>query len=814
MKIKNAKNSLTALVIASTLFSTVASGFQNLGTAQDGSDSNAVTPVTGYNFIASNVTFTIDNGDNIGTTGNVSIDNNNGFPGSPFNNDTIQFLGTSTVAGDIGPSNPIPRLTIMNTTGGAQTVTLQGSIVNATDVLFVEDAGLVSTLSFDQAGLVFTGQVSTADASYGAIDINQDTTINGDLGLFSTGNPLSLIRLDADLTHNGDVFADSITFAADQTLTLTGDHIIRAPITALVAGKGHIIIGNMTTFTEDIGTGLLLAEFTLSDPTSHAIIQGDVLKATDTNVNNGILEVQSDLTQDGNLNVNAGTVLFLRPGSSIDAGIGGVFGLFLNANSTYRLDMGGDFNATGVIEGTPFVDPTVVVDIVNPAYSIIPQQTAIVIDSINAGANLPATLTVNENSFLSNFTVTKVANELRLNIRSTPVSAFATQTNTQGLAEILDLISMNGASGSLLGLIQQLGYFTNLDDLLLGLQTLAPIVDGALMQQSFENMQNAFGYITERMDRLQFWRNHLNRGHLGGGGFSSGDVPYEGWYSKWDAGEKGLWLKLWRQHANQQGIDDIPGYKSNTWSLGGGFDSTMDETLLVGGALNYAFSEVHHRISDGAETKINSLQGTLYGSLDCIKPWFYNAQVGLAYNHYNIKRSIDFGTLFLRPEGETNGWQLGLNTEAGYVMEKGNFHFIPSASMFYSHLWLDGYEEGNVGTAGQSFESAQYDTWVFGFGASFNQDYVYRLKLLQPAVHAYLYYDVINDRFETNSAFVGFGPNFTTRGIGGDPWLVQLGASFTVYTLKNTVFELNYDFGYNTHYKTNTGFIKWRVSLP
>lgn len=827
MKINTFKNSLTALVVASTLFGAFsASAFQNLGPAQNGSNSGVFLPTTGYNYVASNVLFFIEDGDNIGTTGNVSIDNNNGFPGNPFSNTSMTFLGNSAVTGDIGASNPINLITLRM--GG---VSLQGPIVNVDTFNFLpQDINIGSVLVLTSAtGMTFNANVTSSQNNYGLVLITHDATINGNLGDYSSGKQLSEITLQADVTLNGDIFADKLLFMGDRTLTLIGNHTIRSTINTQIDGTGNIIVINRSVFTENIeeGTGRQLKNLLLNAPTSHAIIQSDFMAVANVAVQDGIFEIQSDLTFDGSMDVFNGATLFLRPGASLNIEPDAANTFDLMNNTTLKLDMAGNFDLTGFVSGstlaTTTVDPNSQVQIVRPAFSILPQTTDIVIDNFAGGANLPATLPVIENSFLSSFEVNKVGNVLELSIQSTPLSVFATQPNIQGLAEILDLISMTGATGSLLGIIQQLGFFTNLEDLLAALNSLAPIVDGAIVEQSFEMQRNMIGFINERMDRLSFWRNHLGRGHLGTG-LSNGDgwFDFNGWYDQWDKGEKGFWLKLWHQHSNQQEVDDLPGYKSNLWGLVGGFDSTINEVLLVGASLGYGFAEMHHRISPHAETKLNSFNGILYGSLDCYKPWFFNGQIGLAYNMYDLNRTIEFGELVFAPDSETDAWQLGLNVESGYVFDCGTMHLIPSVSLFYSKLWLDGYDEGNVGTASLTYEDESYDTLLLGLGANLTKDFVYKLKLIQPAVHAYYYYDFISDRMRVDAAFTGFGPEFTAIGIRPERNSFQVGASLTVYTLKNTVFEVNYDYGFTVDvdelkigdYQSHTGFIKWRISLP
>lgn len=389
----------------------------------------------------------------------------------------------------------------------------------------------------------------------------------------------------------------------------------------------------------------------------------------------------------------------------------------------------------------------------------------------------------------------------------TPTIANAWSSNTSGVATALDEISLSGATGTLSDIIQQLNTMNN-DELAYAYSTLAPIVDGAIMAESFQRQQNVFGYVTEHMDRMNFWRNHVGKSNFGG--FAAGDD----WTDFWEKGDRSTWIKGFRQHGNQSERQGIPGYEQNTNGLVAGFDNTFNETMLLGAALSYSYADVDHKVSERANTKINSYQATVYGSLDCRTPWFFKGQMGGAYNHYNITRTIDFGDVFLRPFGETDGWQVGLSADAGYVFDWRNVHVTPSLSMFYSHLDLDSFDETSAGTASQEFTNSDFDAFVMGFGVRFAQDYLYHNKLIQPEVHAYYYYDFINDLFETNSMFNGFGPSFVTSGVRADPDSYQLGFSLSVFTLYKNNFQISYDYLNRSDYKSHTGFIKWRMSLP
>src|SRR5579872_3266358 len=123
MQNASSKKSFFAKTILSTVFCAmplVALGFEDLSTT-----GSSITPSSvGYNFVADNVTFTLNGqgglGTSIGTDNGISIDNHNGFPGMPFKNDVfvinptgyVNFNEAITVTGTVGTTNPIGTINV------------------------------------------------------------------------------------------------------------------------------------------------------------------------------------------------------------------------------------------------------------------------------------------------------------------------------------------------------------------------------------------------------------------------------------------------------------------------------------------------------------------------------------------------------------------------------------------------------------------------------------------------------------------------------------------------------------------------------
>jgi outer membrane autotransporter protein len=393
-----------------------------------------------------------------------------------------------------------------------------------------------------------------------------------------------------------------------------------------------------------------------------------------------------------------------------------------------------------------------------------------------------------------------------------PSASFAPQSNTHGVASTLDAIAgalvpfvtptgyvLLPTTGTLQAILNQIGGFTTEAALDAAFATLAPIVDGAIMTESFNMQQEMFGTIEERMDKLSFWRKHAkyaSSGYAGGDGVALPDAS-------------SVYAKLFTQHGHQKLRDDILGYKDTTWGVTVGADAELSDIALVGLAFSWAHLNVHHDIAL-SQTKADSLQGTLYAGLDCYSPLFMNLILGVAHNDYNIRHNILFNNLFLTPTADVTGWQTGAKGEVGYVFNKSDFHIIPSASLYIGNLNLNAINEQGIDTADQIIAPSNFGILLAGAGVEFAYDFLYDNWMFQPEAHVNAFYDFIDDTMEFTSQFAGAGPSFSTLGARPARDSYNLGASLAAFSQKGVILSADYDFAFKEDYRSHTGFIKVR----
>lgn len=741
-----------------------------------------------------------------GSTLTTNIDNKTGVN----NIGSLQFLGNATVNGLVGATNSLHEIDLLNV---GKTVTFNGN-VNATIVNFDSSASATSMIVFNGAGLnTMNTNFTAAKDNIGIIDFSNaaNTSVNGTIG--SLTNKISEVRLSSATTLqlNGDVFTNSVLFKADGTISFNANAAL-GPITTLVGNNTGTVIfkGNNTLIDAPVGSpGEAMKQVTFdNNGAPNTIFLTADVEAQNVNVTpNTNLVIANDptVTVSGTFTVSPAGTLTLANNQNLN-----VEGNLTFNKSVYVVDMNANLVTTGETIATGIVTTTAPYSLLaaNPGFSPGVTTTIPILQG-GVGTALVAPTLLNKNSLLTQFgtTITGGGTILNLTLTSTPSESFANQTNTQGVAGALDEIALGApTTDGLNSIIGQMSLFTDAASLNNSLATLAPIVDGAIMYESFNTQNRIFGTIGDRMDRMNFWRLHLPT--VSKKGVSSGDVG--------DDADKGMWAKIFRQHGNQKERQGIAGYQDNTWGIIVGGDTMITDHSLVGASFSWSFLDVNNNVSL-AKTNANSYQGTLYGNIDFDCPLYLSGAVGVSYNNYIVARNIVFNNVTLHPRAHFYGLQTGAKAEAGYVYTfdfRNTLHAIPIVSLFYSNLNLRGYQETGAGTASQLVEGADFSTLLGGVGVKIADDYALNNNMLfQSAIHAMAFYDVLDSNMQTTSQFAGAGPSFATVGFTPARTSYNLGASAILFTHYGFIFTGDYDFNFKEDYTSHTGFFRVRYEF-
>ncbi len=214
------------------------------------------------------------------------------------------------------------------------------------------------------------------------------------------------------------------------------------------------------------------------------------------------------------------------------------------------------------------------------------------------------------------------------------------------------------------------------------------------------------------------------------------------------------------------------GSEFTTGGLTIGGDYRINDNLLVGIAGSYANTSAD--LYKGGEVSVNSGKASVYGTL-FNESYYVNASVGGGYNAYDITRSGLGG----RSNSDTTGGQFDALLGGGYDFRVGGLTVGPVASLQYTYLGLDSFQETGSGDARLRFPSQHQESLKSAIGAKASYAFNIGKVVVTPEVRAQWQHEYLDSTAAIESSFVGADSTFTVNGprIGRDSLVLDAGAT-------------------------------------
>ncbi len=711
------------------------------------------------------------------------------------NSDTILFAGavtllnaaqTTLVAADIGSSSQpflavefAPNTQNISQNIYASTIQLGGQ---GTQLTVNSGATLFGTV-------ISTGQNTDSVIFQGAVNLN------GDIG--TNNNPLLEVSFAANTQSTSqNIYASTVQLGGGGAqLTVNDGEFLSANVTSLGNGTDTIVLEGNSTINNNWGSvNLPLAAININGIPGKTVTLNNsaVLDTNNVNVTSGGTFAIAPATTpviNGSFTVSNGT---LSVGSNASLSVAGN-AFTLGNSTTFVVDltpMGPSVNITngGAVNIGSSNNPVILI----PQNLAVPlgTTTVLLIENVNNPSTIHFIVENTNNGLVSFNTPIVQQNNVYLTVTIEPATSIpliGQARNLNPIATTLGLLLGPNAPAGLLGAVVNAQLTMSEQELILGFENFAPNVSNAIIMSSMGQVPSLiFAPI----------QNHI----YAMAGIASGDITIE---------HGGSWARLLGQRANQATETTFEGYKDTTWGLMIGQDIELAENILAGLAFSFASTNIDMQLS-GSTTLAKNFQLTLYGGWTAL-PYYLNLLGLVAYNQYDTARNVVFGPVSFYPQSNYHGWQLGAQGEIGYDYAQCDYHLIPFASFYYGNLSLSAYTETNAGTAGASYQSADYNLFLPSIGLRLLRDYQDCENIYRPQIHAQLFYNVTDDPVQTTSQFIGGGPAFTTIGLTPPHWSYDVGASIT--TMRKTsgwMLELRYDYNWQSGYHASSGFLNVR----
>jgi outer membrane autotransporter protein len=209
--------------------------------------------------------------------------------------------------------------------------------------------------------------------------------------------------------------------------------------------------------------------------------------------------------------------------------------------------------------------------------------------------------------------------------------------------------------------------------------------------------------------------------------------------------------------ADVDGDSNASGYDFD--STGGmlGADMRVNDNLVIGILGSYANSDAN-LINGGsidAENYSVAAYATAYKN-----GYFLDALIGAGFNSYDTKRSSMFGYA----EGSPDGWQLNSMLNTGYDFRRGKWTLTPNASVAYTRVSLDSFDETGSLTP-LSYPTQDQDSLRSELGLTLAYAADINGIKVTPQVRIAWQHEFMDSTQSMNSRFIGgTGPTFTVSG--------------------------------------------------
>ena len=722
---------------------------------------------------------------------------------------TLNFAGDGSVSGTIGATNALCQINLQGAAGKLVTFG-DDTKVGSGNINFTNDSKLNIADAADITGNIDN---TTGVNGKGTLTFLGDSNMNGTIGATKSLANVFLNNAGKTVTFANNVNTNVFEFQANGTAALASGITVSGPITTTANNQGNVnFLGNFNINSQIGAPALALNSINVNGPAGTTVNLFEDIYAANTNVTAGgtlfAKDVVSTITGNVNLTAASGSTLAVATNATPLTITGN---LNVPNGTVLQFDLSNVNVPTYIkVNGAATIDANSTVKLTNTPQAYAAGNYDIkLVDAAALGAiNVP--LNVNGDSLLLTFELeaqNAPNNDLLLHIDVNPASLYANRINTVGVAGALDAMAGQNFLGSLQGLLDQLPYFTNIEQLNDALAALAPIVDNSFTQETFAAQQLGYGAVSDRLRHVRQRKMIPGMKAPFESGFASGD--------DWDDNGHGQWFKLYGQYSDQNERNRVAGYNAETWGLAVGSDVSLNDLNLIGVSANLSHTYIGHDVSEST-TSLYSLQGAVYGEQDFCEWFYFNWVTSVAYNKYTTERNFLFGLLPFSPKADFNGWQFGAKGEFGYEYLYEGFHIIPNTSLYYSYLALSGYNESGAGTASQSVDAQHYSMLKGGAGVRTGYTCPYdmgdrRSLIFQPELRFNMFYDFVNDNMNTTSQFTGGGPSFITRGATPAATSYNVGASMSVFSdFSNYIITMSYDYETKHDYTANAGFLRMR----
>lgn len=685
-----------------------------------------------YNGSLSTISSLINSGTISGSTYGIQSDNNSSIT-SLTNTSSGAILGKAGIlVGQLSPSGTINVGTLIN----------DGSISGSTNVGVGTSAnGTIGSLTNNGIITAAAGAIGNA-GSIGSLNNSGTISSNGYAIYNASTGTLGPIT-------NSGLIAGNIMNLSSTGLTINGGS---GSISGVLTGaNGSIDSASMGTISH--------AADNLSFNSGNLILNDHVNVGTHSLINTGAtLQVNNHVNITGNYDQGAASTLLIGVGNS--AVSNGVL-----ADTGYgRLVVSG---AANIASGS-----SVSLKALN-SYGFAVGQRYVVVQAATNGTNYNASdLIYSATGYNGNIVGSTLIDGNTSNLLLTLGSGGSTApslpaTTPNAVSAISGLFKYNGTDARLLNVFNASAALdSSAEANRVGAQLNPSWSAMAASQASAAPTKMVLNVASARLDGLRSAQ---------GSGVATGE----------GASDTALWGQVFGGKATQNERDNISGYSANFNGLLFGSDYVLNDSWRVGGLFSYANTSVDGNDDNtGSSVNLKSYGLIPYAGYTA-EDWYLDMSGGVVQHKYNTRRLINFTGVNGVADGDYDGLQTVLSTQAGYPIRlDAQTVLTPIAGLNYSRLKQDGYTESGGAGAALSVSSSKSSSLTSDLGAKLERSFDSSYGRLEPSAQLTWRHEYKDTRLRSfanfaidtsgSTSFTAFGPTPIS-----DTGIMALGATLT-----------------------------------
>ena len=284
-----------------------------------------------------------------------------------------------------------------------------------------------------------------------------------------------------------------------------------------------------------------------------------------------------------------------------------------------------------------------------------------------------------------------------------------------------------------------------------------------------------------------------------------------------DDARYGIWANPFFGKGTQKARKGASGYKSDKFGASFGFDTKVNDDMVVGAALSHVDSKVKHKDKKrGDTTKISSNLLSIYGLQQFTDNWFGQGIVTVGSNSVsNNEGRVLNNTTMQTAKGKYNSMSFSGEVMAGYNYAVEQVMITPMAGLRFTRVNDGGYKE--TGTTFQNFDISKKASNKFELiaGARLSSDAV-RIDLndvsIVPELHGFVNYDTIAKNPQVSVRMSGVSSPLATKSAKPQraSYNVGIGANIRYGKME---YSAGYDANFSEKYVGHEGSVRVRVNF-